>query len=447
MPYVSHTPQDQDAMCAAIGVRDPRDLFREIPDAVRLSRINLPGGLTELELSRRMRELAAKTEGTHSFDSYLGAGSYEHFIPSVVSAIVSRGEFETAYTPYQAEASQGTLQWIFEFQSLIAKLTGMDVANASHYDGASALAEGAMLATFARKRPRILISETVHPEYRRVVRTYLSGLDVELVEIPMLAGGRPDWEQAERLLDERVNALLVSSPNFFGQLEDIEVIAPRVHKAGALLVESSNPIALALVKTPGEHGADVSVGEAQPLGLAPAWGGPYCGWFAARQELTRRLPGRLVSETRDRNGRKAYVLTLQTREQHIRREKATSNICTNQGLCALTATVTLACLGPEGLKEMAELNTSLSHYAYDRLLEIDGVTPFTSGPFFNEFAVRFPKTTQAINLKLLKKGIIGGFDLGRIRKDWAHACLFAVTETKTEEKIDRLVQEIKACLI
>jgi glycine dehydrogenase subunit 1 len=446
MPYIAHTPEDVKEMCAEIGVSGPDALFQDIPESIRRRHINLPPALSEWELKTHMEHLAKKTQGAHSYDNYLGAGAYEHFIPSVVQALISRGEFATSYTPYQAEASQGTLQAIFEFQTLIAQLTGMDIANASLYDGASAFAEGAILSWFAKKRPRILVSETVHPEYRRVVKTYLRGLPIELVTIPMRPNGTTDWQRVQDELNEEVNALLISSPNFFGQLEEIDQISKKVHEAGALLVEHSHPIALSILKSPGEHHADIAVGETQPLGIATAFGGPYCGWLAAKKEWVRRIPGRLVSETVDRNGDHSYVLTLQTREQHIRRERATSNICTNEGLCALASTITLTSLGPQGLREMAELNLANSHYIYEQLLRIKGIEAFTRGAFFNEFAIQFPRPVREINQALLKEGILGGLDLGRFWRHLDHVALFCVTETKTRDQMDKLIEKVAQCL-
>jgi glycine dehydrogenase subunit 1 len=427
-------------MLAAIGVERVEALFDDVPAAVRFPELDLPGPQSELETQRELMELADANAHAQSSLLFLGAGAYNHFSPSVVNHMILRGEFLTAYTPYQPEVSQGTLQAIFEYQSMVAALTGMDAANASHYDGATSMAEAVIMAvSHAReKRRKVLISPAVHPQYRQVVRTYTQGMGLTITGDEDPRAGLADLAGQ---LDRDTALLIVQSPNFFGQIEDLAGLADKVHAAGALLCVAADPVALGLLTPPGRQGADIVVGEGQSLGIPLSYGGPYLGFFATRKEYVRKMAGRLVGETKDRNGQRGYVLTLATREQHIKREKATSNICTNQGLMALAATVYLSTLGKHGLRRVAELCWHKSHYAAAEIAKLPGFSVDTSRPFIKEFVVRCPRPVAEINRFLFDEAdIIGGYDLGQ---DYAHLAghmLVCVTEMNSRDDIDELVE-------
>lgn len=436
-------------MMDALGIRDLAELFADIPEPVRLNRpLRLPPALSELELDRHMEALAGQNLDGSRLVRFIGAGSYEHFRPSVVDAIVSRSEFYTSYTPYQPEISQGMLQATFEYQTMVCDLTGMDVANASMYDGPTALGEAALVCCNYTGRNRLLVADTVHPEYRAVVQTYASGQSVEVVTVPCPDGGL-DPHRLRELCDSTVAGVLVQYPNFFGCLEDLEALAQAAHQAGALLVVAAYPIALGWLRSPGECGADIVVAEGQPLGGSLSYGGPYLGIMAARRNFMRRLPGRMVGQTTDAFGRRGFVLTLQAREQHIRREKASSSICSNQALNSLAAAVFLACLGPAGLRELALQNFHKAHYLADRLVSLPGVELVFRRPFFNEFAVRLPRSADDVQRRLLEQGFLFGANLARLcpgRPELANAVLVAVTEVRTRVEIDRLAQALEGCL-
>lgn len=446
--YLPMTEQDQQEMLDTIGVSSLEDLFKDIPEEIRFKGdLPVSPGLNEYALTTHLSELAAKNANTDQYASFLGAGIYDHHIPSVINHVVSRSEFYTAYTPYQPEISQGELQAIFEFQSYICELTGMAVANASMYDGATALAEAGSLASAATKRKQLLVSSTVHPEARQVVRTYAKGLGLDVVEVPSANGVTNLAELAETVTDQTA-AVLVQSPNFFGAIEDLAAIGDLIHASKGLMVVSTNPISLGILEAPGKLGADIVVGDAQPLGISSSLGGPTCGFFAVSQDHMRRMPGRIVGQTVDRNGKRGFVLTLQAREQHIRREKATSNICSNQALLALCASVYLSVMGKQGMVEVGQLNLQKSHYAARRLGSISGVSlPFTS-PYFNEFVIKLPEGTRVaeVNAKLLQKGILGGYDLGRAYSELEGHMLIAVTERRTKEQIDQFAQALEGCI-
>jgi len=439
MSYVPHTDSDRKAMLKAIGVQSIAELFHDVPASVRFPELDLPGPLSEPETLRELGDLA--NSNAHAGESlcFLGAGAYHHFIPSVVNHTILRGEFLTAYTPYQPEVSQGTLQVIYEYQSMICALTGMDVANASHYDGATSLAEAVIMAVnhFRLKRKKVIFSPTVHPHYRAVARTYTQGMGLTLT-----GDDEPDLGLNDLLprLDGETALFVVQYPDFFGCIENLKPTAAAVHQAGALLCVVVNPIALGLLTPPGAFGADIVVGEGQPLGIPLSYGGPYLGFFATKKDYVRKMAGRLVGETMDANGKKGYVLTLATREQHIRREKATSNICTNQGLMAIAATVYLSAMGKNGLRQVAETCYHRAHYAADRISELDGYAVTRDRPFFHEFVVHCPRPVAEVNAELFNEfGIIGGYELGN---DYAHLdqhMLLCATEMNTLDDIEELV--------
>lgn len=443
--YLPMTDQDQADMLAAVGAETIEDLFADIPQAVRYNGVlPMSNRLGEPELLKHMRDLSDQNADFDRYTSFLGAGLYDHHIPVVLNHVISRSEFYTAYTPYQPEISQGELQAIFEFQSYICELTGMKVANASMYDGSTALAEAAALASGATKRKKIVISRAVHPEAREIVLTSARGLDLEVVEVGIV-NGATDQDALAAAITEDTAAVLLQSPNFFGCIEDVKSIEPLVHEKKALLVLSVNPLSLGLLESPGVLGADIVVGDAQPLGIPASLGGPTCGFFAVSEPLMRRIPGRIVGQTVDQDGKRGFVLTLQAREQHIRREKATSNICSNQALLALRASVYMSTLGKAGMQEAALLNVRKSHYAADRVAKGSLSLPFSS-PFFNEFVVKLPEGTNVkeINSKLLRAGYIGGYDLGAAYPELRGCMLIAVTERRTKEEIDQFIGELEA---
>ncbi len=440
MDFVPSTDKDREIMLKEIGVESVEALLTDIPQGLRKFDLNIPKTLSEMELVKELKTAAEKNINVSEYTSFLGAGAYEHFIPSVVNYLASRGEFATCYTPYQAEVSQGTLQAIYEFQSMICELTAMDVANASMYDGASALAEAAVLSLRHTDRQKVVISQAVHPEYREVVKTYLQCLNIEIVEIPA-PDGTTDIDVLSRTVDDDTASVLIQMPNFFGCLEEVDDLAKAAHKHGALLIACVNPISLGIIKPPGGYGADIVVGEAQSLGNPLNYGGPYIGFFAVKKELMRKVPGRIVGATTDIKGRRAFVLTLQAREQHIRRQKATSNICTNQALCALRTCIYLCVLGKQGLADLARLNIHKSHYAMEEISKLQGFEPLFNKPFFNEFAIKATdgRTAEQINESLLKEKIIGGLNLSGFYPALKNSMLFCVTETKSKDDIDRLV--------
>lgn len=441
--YLPLTDEERRQMLAAIGAATIDDLFADLPPALSMEgELKLPPPLSELEAQIHLSELAGKNKNVKDYPCYLGAGVYDHFIPSLIKHITGRSEFYTSYTPYQAEISQGVLQSYFEYQTLICMLTGMETANASLYDGATSLAEGAVMACGSTRRNRVLVSRSVNPYYRQVLQNYFATRDLVLEEIP-LSEGKTDLLEMENMLDDDLAAVVIQQPSFFGLIEDMEGVAEKVHACGALLVMSVDPISLALCRTPAEYGADIVSGEGQGLGSPLSFGGPLLGFFAAKKELIRRMPGRIVGETVDREGNRGYVLTLQTREQHIRRERATSNICSNQALVALAAAVYLAALGPAGLRRVAELCLKKAAYARQKISALKGFEQVFSGPHFKEFAVRLPASGRRLNSYLLEQNILGGFDLEPHYPELGPAMLFCVTETKSRAQIDTLVEKLE----
>jgi glycine dehydrogenase subunit 1 len=445
MSYVPNTDQNRKEMLEKIGVKDFSELIRAIPDSIRLKEeLKLPPPVSELELTRLLGETASRNKDTSQTTCFLGGGAYDHFIPAIVDQITSRSEYYTAYTPYQAEVSQGTLQSIYEFQSLICELTGMDAANASMYDGATAAAEAALLAHAYTRRDEILVAESLNPDYMKVINTYCGSIKLKVDRLPLVeAEGLIDADVARKKVSDKVACLVIQTPNFFGLLENIEEIESLAHSTGALLVLVCDPISLGILKTPGEYNADIAVGEGQALGNNLYLGGPYLGYFACKQSLIRRMPGRIVAATTDTKGRAGFVMTLQTREQHIRREKATSNICTNQALCALSACVYLSIMGKSGIRKVAELCLQKSHYAAERIAEIKGFNKRFDAPFFKEFVVQTPFPPEKIIKSLLEKGIFAGVDLSLFDRRFENQLLVCVTEKRTKEEIDLLVDELR----
>ena len=441
MRYLPHTEGDVQQMLKTIGVADLEALFATIPAACRLERpLDLPGAKAEAEAQALLRSLAERNARVSDWDSFLGGGAYHHFIPAAVDHLVSRSEFYTAYTPYQPEISQGTLQGVFEFQTLVCQLTGMDVANASMYDGATACAEAVLLSIRAgKKRNRVLLSQGVNPQYRQTVATYCRYLDVELIDIP-LAAGTTDQQALRAQLDEQVAAVVVGYPNYLGCIEDLAAIAELTHACGARLVSAtSEPLSLGLYKAPGALGADVAVAEGQSFGIPLAYGGPGIGLFAVNKRDMRLLPGRLVGQTADRDGKRGFVLTLATREQHIRREKATSNICSNQGMCTLMVAIYLSLHGKQGLRQLAENNYAKAVYARDRISELKGYDIPFPGEIFNEFVVTCPVPVADLKTRLEQQQILPGIALGRDYPELERGLLVCVTEQNSREQIDRLV--------
>ena len=446
MSYVPQTDADRAEMLAAVGVEQVEDLFHNVPAACRFPELVLPEPLSEMELMAELQAISEENLETGHFSSFLGAGAYNHYVPRIVDQIISRSEFYTAYTPYQPEISQGTLQSIFEYQSMICALTGMDAANASHYDGATATAEAVIMALNASrgKRKKVVLSPLLHPEYRQVVRTYTQGMGLEIMgdEMEGQGYGRGLGDLAA-MVDRNTACLIVQNPNFLGQIEDLHGLADQVHAAGALLVAAVDPVSLGLLKPPGEMGVDIVVGDGQGLGNGLNYGGPYLGFFACREKDVRKMAGRLVGQTVDVDGKRGFVLTLATREQHIRRERATSNICTNQALCALAMAVHMAALGPQGLRKLAELCYHKAHYAAQEIAGLEDFQVPGDKPFFQEFVVRCPAPAQEINRYLLEEwGIIGGYDLGRDYPHLENQMLICVTEVISREEIDLLVEAL-----
>lgn len=448
MSYVLNTPDDQKAMLTAIGVSSVEDLFAKIPPELRLNRpLDIPAAMPEMELQAHVAQLLGKNQSASDAVCFLGGGAYDHFIPSAVDAIAGRSEFYTAYTPYQAEASQGTLQAIFEYQSLMCALTGMEVANASLYDGGSAAAEAMLMALGITKRSEVLVAESVHPEYRQVLSTYAANLNCQVRALPT-PNGFLNPDDVKAAVTDATACVIAQSPNFFGHLEEMQAIGDAARKVGAVFVASFDPISAGLVKRPGEYGADIAVAEGQGLGVPLQYGGPHLGILACRDDPTfrRKIPGRLVGETTDRNGKRCWVLTLQPREQHIAREKASSNICTNQGLLALRAAVYLTAVGPVGLKETAELCVRKAHYAAEQLTKVPGVSLRFKAPFVKEFALKVPGDAKALLAKLRTAGYHAGLPLGRWYPQLADCITVAVTEKRTKAEIDGLAAALKSAL-
>lgn len=445
MAYMPHTDSDRRAMLDTIGVRGIDDLYAAVPADVRFPDLDLPDPISELEVMEELQALSEANLDTRHTPCFLGAGAYNHFIPAVIDHVLSRSEFYTAYTPYQPEISQGTLQAIFEYQSLICNLTGMDVSNASHYDGATALAEAVILALNHHRgsRHKVVLSAGIHPHYRQTVRTYMQGVDVTLVGDEDIGH---DAKSLAGMIDSATTMVAVQYPDFFGRIEDFSSLGEAAHAAGALLCVVVNPLALGLLRPPADFGADVVVGDGQPLGIPMSYGGPYLGHFTVKKEFVRKMAGRLVGETLDSRGQRGYVLTLSTREQHIKREKATSNICTNVALMALASAVYLSVMGKQGLRRVAELCYHKAHYAAQQIGGLEGYSLWNQGTFFHEFAIRCPRPVKEINDYLLdgyETEILGGYDLGQDYPALKDHMLLAVTEMNSKDQIDDLVQALK----
>jgi glycine cleavage system P protein (glycine dehydrogenase) subunit 1 len=444
--YVSTTDQERRAMLDAIGVATLDDLFRDIPPRLYKPDLDVPAGLSELEAWTHLRNLAEQNLDLDHHPSFLGAGAYRHFVPAVVGHLISRGEFLSSYTPYQPEVSQGTLQAIYEWQSLVCELTGLDVANASVYDAATGLGEAARMACAITRRRKVLVADTVNPLYLDVLRTYATGPGIEVVPV---SGWRREGHRLLRresladAVDESVACLVIQQPSFLGWLEAVDGLAERLREAGVLLVVAADPVSLGLLRPPGAYGAAIAVAEGKWTGSPLDFGGPLVGMFACRAEYVRQMPGRIAGATVDGSGRRGFVLTLSTREQHIRREKATSNICTSEALIALCTTIYLCHLGKQGLREVAELSLQKAHYAAGEIGALPGFALASPAPFFKEFVVTCPRPAAEINEALLQRGIVGGYDLGRYHPDLADSLLLCCTELTTRAEIDRLVTALK----
>ncbi|MGP4107292.1 aminomethyl-transferring glycine dehydrogenase subunit GcvPA [Virgibacillus sp. L01] len=440
--YLPMTETDKREMLETIGVGSSEELFSDIPSQVRFKgELNLKKPANEAQLKKELAGMAKKNANLIEYSSFLGAGVYDHFIPSVVHHVISRSEFYTAYTPYQPEISQGELQAIFEFQTMICELTGMGVANSSMYDGGTALAEAVNLSAGQTKRKKILVSKAIHPESRSVIDSYAKGPNLEIVEIDH-HNGRTDLQQLNNELDENTASVVLQYPNFFGQVEPLHEVNEMIsQQKKTMFIVSSNPLSLGYLTPPGEFGADIVVGDTQVFGIPAQFGGPHCGYFATTHKLMRKVPGRLVGQTTDEDGQRGFVLTLQAREQHIRRDKATSNICSNQALNALASSVAMSSIGKNGIKKMAVLNMQKARYAKEKLKET-GIEVISEGAFFNELVIKLPENIAIVNEKLLDKGIIGGYDLEQAYPDLKGHMLIAVTEIRTREEIDTFVKEL-----
>lgn len=439
--YLPMTEEDKKAMLETIGVSSVDELFSDIPEKVKFKgEYNIKPAKSETALMKELFQMADRNADLKRNVSFLGAGVYDHYMPVIVDHVISRSEFYTAYTPYQPEISQGELQAIFEFQTMICELTGMDVANSSMYDGGTALAEAAMLSAGNTKRKTIIVSSAVHPVYREVLKTYAKGQNLEVIEVPV-KDGITDVDFLKEIVNERVAAVIVQYPNFFGRIEPLKELEEIIHANKSMFVVSSNPLSLGVLTPPGKFGADIVIGDAQPFGIPTSFGGPHCGYFAVTTKLMRKVPGRLVGQTVDDQGRRGFVLTLQAREQHIRREKATSNICSNQALNALAASVAMTALGKKGVREMAAANIQKAQYAKSAFKKF-GFEVVFEGYSFNEFVIKLNQPVKEINQKLLQKGFIGGYDLGRDYSELANHMLIAVTELRTQEEIDTFVKEM-----
>ncbi len=443
MSYVPNCDQDKKEMLKTIGVKSIEDLFKCIPQELRPRSFDIPEGRSEFEVEKYFKKLAQKNPS--NVITFVGGGFYDHYIPAVVDAIVAKPEFYTAYTPYQPEVSQGTLQAAYEYQSCITRLTGMEASNASLYDGGTALYEAAMMAIRITGRNKIIMDGGVSPIYRKMMYSYTSNLSIEFVEIPV-THGQSDRETIEKYLDDKTAAIILQNPNFFGVIDDHSDIVKTSHEKGVLVVQSVYPISLGVLKTPNEMNVDIVTGEGQSLGIPLSFGGPYLGFIATKKEFIRKMPGRIVGRTTDGNGRDGFVLTLQTREQHIRREKATSNICSNEALCALRAVVYMSIMGKDGFRKVAELCMDKTEYTKKRLEEIKGVEVKRSSPTFNEFAVKLPKDPNEVISRLIDKGIEAGFPLGRYYDDLKDYMLIAVTEKRTKQEIDIFIGSLEEVL-
>jgi len=439
--YLPMTESDQKEMLEEIGVSTIDELFEDIPESVRFKgEYKIKAAKSEASLMKELSQLAAKNKDTKTYASFLGAGVYDHYAPVIVDHVISRSEFYTAYTPYQPEISQGELQAIFEFQTMICELTGMDVANSSMYDGGTALAEAAMLSCGSSKRKKIFVSSAVHPDYKDVLRAYAKGQYIEVVEMPY-KDGVTDVNWLQEQMNDEVAGVIVQYPNFFGRIEPLADIENIIHEQKGMFIVCSNPLALGALTPPGDFGADIVIGDAQPFGIPAAFGGPHCGYFAVTNKLMRKVPGRLVGQTVDEDGQRGFVLTLQAREQHIRRDKATSNICSNQALNALAASVAMTALGKKGVREMAIQNIQKAFYAKKRLQD-KGIEVVFDGPSFNEFVIKLPASYKVCNESLLQAGMIGGYHLGDTYPELENHMLVAVTELRTKEEIDAFAQEL-----
>ncbi|WP_246615232.1 aminomethyl-transferring glycine dehydrogenase subunit GcvPA [Clostridium thailandense] len=437
-PYLPLTEEDKAIMLKTIGVDSIDELFSDIPGAVQLNRkLNINRGMSEIEVQAYLNNLSGLNKNCNDLVCFLGAGAYDHYIPSLTKHIVSRSEFYTAYTPYQAEISQGTLQAIFEYQTMIANLTGMDASNASMYDGATACAEAAQMAVDSTRRKTILASKTLHPETRKVLNTYLKVKNLKLVEIDE-SDGVTDIEKLKAQLNKEVAAVIIQTPNFFGIIEELEEVEKIVHQNKSLLIVSCDPISLGVLKNPGEYGADIVVGEGQALGNNLNFGGPYLGFLATTNKYLRKMAGRIVGQTIDTEGKRGFVLTLQAREQHIRRDKASSNICSNQALNALTALIYLTTLGKKGIREVAVQSMQKSHYAFEQITKSGRYTSVFNKPFFKEFVVTSNNSAKDINEKLLENKILGGYEIDKEYPNYKNSMLFCVTEKRTKSEIDKL---------
>lgn len=431
-PYIANTPEETREMLRTIGVKNIDELFGDIKSQHRPKSFDLPEGKSEFEITRYFKRLSA--QNATSLIYFLGGGYYDHYVPAAVGALISRGEFLTAYTPYQPECSQGTLQALYEYQSAICALTGMDVANASLYEGGTALYEAAMMAVRITGRNKIIMDGGVSPIYRKILKSYTTNLDIEFQETPVVHG-QSDRAQIKKILDKKTAAVILQNPNFFGAIDDHGDIVNEAHRLGALVIESVYPISLGLLKTPGEMGVDIVTGEGQSLGLPLNFGGPYLGFMATKKEFVRKMPGRIVGQTVDTKGRRCFVNTLQAREQHIRREKATSNICTNVASCAVQSLIFMCLLGKEGLKELAQLNLDKAEFARATLGKIKGIEVKRSSPTFNEFTVDLKTDASRVVAAMLKRGYAAGFPLGRYYKGMENYLLVTVTEKRTKEEI------------
>ncbi len=437
--YIPNTEADKRQMMDSIGVNAIEDLFEDVPSELRLNRnLNIGDPLSEMELSKHMDGLADMNKSTSDLVCFLGAGAYDHHIPTMIKHLAMRSEFYTAYTPYQPEISQGTLQVIFEYQTMISNLTGMYISNASMYDGPTAAVEAALMATANTRRNSIIVSKTVHPEVRKVLHTYMKFRDIEVVEVDMNEGVT-DVEKLKSMVGKETAGVIIQSPNFFGIIEDLTEVEKITHENKAMLITYVDPISLGILKSPGELGADIVVGEAQSFGTSLNFGGPYLGFMATTKKLARKMPGRIVGQSLDADGKRAFVLTLQAREQHIRRYKATSNICSNQGLNALMATIYLVTMGKEGLKEVATRSAQKAHYAFEELTKRGKFKPLFNKPFFKEFAITSEFDSRMVNKALLKSGILGGYELGKDYEKYKNGLLLCVTEKRTKEEIDKLI--------
>lgn len=443
-PFSCTSTADEQEMLASVGASSFDDLFAHIPPGFQTDQFDLPAGLSEMEMMQKLRRLARKNSS--DLVNFCGAGFYDHFIPAAVDSLTARGEFFTAYTPYQAEAAQGTLQAAFEYQTAITRLTGMDVANASLYDGGTALFEGMMMALRVTKRNSVLVDEGVSPIYRTMLRSYTRNLKIDYREVPLPENGIADRDAFAKHLDSSVGAVLLQNPNFFGCLDDLSGLIDQSHAVGALAVLSAYPISLGVVKTPGEMDADIVTGDGQSLGLPLSFGGPYLGFMATKKKYVRQMPGRIIGATKDGEGRRGFVLTLQAREQHIRREKAASNICTNMQLCALRSVIYLSLLGKQGFADVARQCMDRAGYAWTRLKAIPGVEPLFDQPFFNEFAIRLPKDASEVVSHLIEEDLAAGFPAGRYYEDMENVLLVACTEKRTKKEIDILAAKLEAAL-